>query len=162
MKKLLLIFALCGASLFCQAQQKFLSYDDLVYLVTNNLQKANEFMLSKGYESKNKKAISNKGSGSVKYTLAIPGGNSSEVEIRADGRRMYVYIATDEIQQVNLINNSVAPFLLSKNEDSGILNYKVKELGNIYFTSIEKTPPSPIKKDYDIRIVSDRNITSYN
>src|SRR4051812_20442748 len=101
MKKLLLIAALCCTTFFCRAQQQLLSYDDMVYLVTNNLQKADDFMTAKGYTSKNKKPIGAKTTGSIKYALTIPGGTSSEVEIRADGKRVYIYIATDEIQQLN-------------------------------------------------------------
>jgi len=156
MKKLILLAAFCCMCFVCHAQQKLLSYEDLVYLVTNNLQKADEFMQSKGYtQLKAKKA------GNLKYQLNVD-GNTSEVEIRADGKRLYIYIATDELQQLNLINNSIAPFILTKDDSSGILNYKVRDLGNIYIMATDKVPYSPIKKDYDIRIVSDKSVTAYN
>lgn len=156
MKKLLLLVALCTATLFCHAQQKLLSYEDIVYLENNNLQKADDFMQAKGYT-----AVKVKKNNTLKYKLNTE-GNSSDVEIRVDGRRIYIYIATDELQQVNLINNSIAPFLLSKEDISGVTNYKVKDLGNIYITSTDKVPFSPIRRDYDIRIVSEKNITTYN
>ncbi|MFD1255500.1 hypothetical protein ACFQ3S_01720 [Mucilaginibacter terrae] len=156
MKKILLVIAFCGLSFPSRAQQKFLSYEDIVYIETNNLQKTADFMLTKGYT-----ALKTKKADNLKYKLTND-GNTSEVEIRLDGRRIYVYIATDEIMQVNLITNSIAPFLISKEDISGVINYKVKDLGNIYMMVSDKTPYSPIKKDYDIRIVSEKNITTYN
>lgn len=113
-------------------------------------------MQSKGYS-----AVKTKKQGNLKYILTSA-GNTSEIEIRSDGKRVYIYIATDEIQQLNLLNNSIEPYLSSKEENSGILTYKVKDLGNIYITSNDKVPYNPIKRDYDIRIVSDKNITAYN
>jgi len=157
MKKILVLVSLCLSSFLCHAQQNLLGYDDFVYLINNNLQKADDFMQSKGYDK-----IPVKKAGNLKYHLSISGGTTSDVEIRADGKRLYIYIATDELQQLNLVNNSITLFLLSKEENSGITNYKVKDLGNIYIMINEKVPFSPIRKDYDIRIVSDKNITAYN
>lgn len=156
MKKIFLLTAFCIITVLSYAQQKFLSYEDIVYLETNNLHKIDDFMQSKGYS-----AVKTKKQGNLKYMLTSA-GNTSEVEIRSDGKRVYIYIATDEIQQLNLLNNSIEPYLLSKEENSGILTYKVKDLGNIYITSNDKVPYNPIKRDYDIRIVSDKNITAYN
>jgi len=155
-KKLLLLTALCCFTALAYGQQKFLSYDDLVYLETNNLQKAGNFMQSKGYSP-----LKSKKQGNLKFTLQS-GVNTSQVEIRSDGRRVYIYIATDEIQQFNLLYNSILPYLESTEENSGITIYKVKDLGIIYTTSNDKVPYSPIKRDYDISIVSDKNITAYN
>jgi hypothetical protein len=157
MKKTLLIAAFCSLSLLCRAQQKLLSYEDLLYLVTNNLQKADDFMQAKGYTQ-----IKVKKAGNLKYHITLPDNNASDVEIRADGKRLYIYIATDEIQQLNLLNNSIAPYIISRAENSGVLSYKIKDLGEIYMMVNDKVPYSPIKKDYDIRIVSDKNITAYN
>lgn len=157
MKKLFILVSLCLSSFLCKAQQNLLAYDDFVYLITNNLQRADDFMQSKGYTKlKTKKA------GNLKYHMALPGNSALDVEIRADGKRLYIYIATDELQQLNLVNNSIEPFLISKDDNSGITNYKVEDLGNIYIMISDKVPFNPIKKDYDIRIVSDRNITAYN
>ena len=156
MKKILLLAALCCITLLSYAQQKFLSYEDLAYLETNNLHKINEFMQQKGYSSSATKKL-----GTLKFTLQS-NGNSSEVEIRADGRRLYIYIVTDEIQQVNLLNNSIQPYLLSTEETSGVTILKVKDLGIIYTTVNDKVPYSPIKRDYDFSIVSENNTTAYN
>ncbi len=157
MKKALLFLALCLAALTSQAQQKLLAYDDFVFIINNNLQKSDDFMISKGYTK-----VKTKKQGNQKYHLDLPGSSTSDVEIRMDGRRIYIYIATDELQQLNLVNNSIAPFLVSKEDISGITNYRVKDLGNVYEQIIDKVPFNPIKKDYDIRIVSDKNITTYN
>lgn len=157
MKKILLIISLCLGSFLCKAQQNLLSYDDFVFLINNNLQKGDDFMQSKGYTK-----VKTKKAGNLKYHMALPGNSASDVEIRADGRRLYIYIATDELQQLNLVSNSIEPFLLSKEDNSGVTNYKVKDLGNIYVMITDKVPYNPIKKDYDIRIVSDKQITAYN
>jgi hypothetical protein len=156
MKKLFLLLALCCITALAYAQQQFLSYEDIVYLETNNLQKINDFMQSKGYST-----IKTKKQGTLKFALQS-GGNTTDIEIRSDGKRVYIYIATDEIQQVNLLNNSIQPYLQSTEENSGITIFKVKDLGIIYTSSNDKVPYSPIKRDYDIRIVSDSNITAYN
>ncbi len=156
MKKIFLVLVMCSQWLYGSAQQKLLSYEDLVYLITNNLQKGNDFMQSKGYA-----ALKVKKAGNLKYRLSSD-GNSSEVEIRLDGRRVYIYIATDEILQVNLLNNSISPYIISKEDIAGVVHYTVKDVGNIYIAVTDKVPYSPIRKDYDIRIVSDKNITAYN
>jgi len=157
MKKALLFWALSLAALASHAQQKLLAYDDFVFIINNNLQKSDDFMVSKGYTK-----VKTKKQGNQKYHLDLPGNNTSDVEIRIDGRRIYIYIATDELQQLNLVNNSIAPFLISQEDISGITNYRVRDLGNVYEQIIDKVPFNPIKKDYDIRIVSDKNITTYN
>ncbi len=157
MNKVLLLGALCLAAFTGHAQQKLLAYDDFVYIINNNLQKSNDFMISKGYT-----AVKTKKQGNQKYHLDLPDNSTSDVEIRMDGRRIYIYIATDELQQLNLVNNSIAPYLISKEDISGITNYRVRDLGNVYEQIIDKVPFNPIKKDYDIRIVSDKNITTYN
>lgn len=147
---------LCCFTALAHGQQKFLSYEDLVYLETNNLQKANDFMQSKGYSP-----LKSKKQGNLQFILHS-GGNTSEVEIRSDGKRVYIYIKTDEIQQYNLLYNSIQPYLENTEENSGITIYKVKDLGVIYATSNDKMPYSPLKRDYDISVVSDKNITAYN
>lgn len=157
MNKVLLLGALCLAAFTSHAQQKLLAYDDFVYIINNNLQKSNDFMISKGYT-----AVKTKKQGNQKYHLDLPDNSTSDVEIRMDGRRIYIYIATDELQQLNLVNNSIAPYLISREDISGITNYRVRDLGNVYEQIIDKVPFNPIKKDYDIRIVSDKNITTYN
>ncbi|WP_345952433.1 hypothetical protein [Mucilaginibacter sp. PAMB04168] len=157
MKILLVIAALCFSQMICQAQRNLLAYEDILYIITNNAQKADDFMQSKGYtKHKVKKA------GNLKYHLSLPGNAASDVEIRNDGKRIYIYLAKDELNQVNLLVNSISPFVLSQEDNSGITSIKVKDLGMIYMTINDKVPYSPIRKDYDIRIVSDKNITTYN
>jgi outer membrane lipoprotein-sorting protein len=157
MRNLLLVAAFCFISVWCRAQQKLLSYDDLAYMITNNLQRTDSFMQSKGYT----KVAVNK-VGNLKFNLKMPGSTTSEVTIRSDGKRVYIYITTDELQQYNLINNSIAPYLLSREETMGVQAYRVKDLGIIYILINEKVPYSPINKDYDIQLVSDPTITFNN
>jgi myo-inositol-hexaphosphate 3-phosphohydrolase len=157
MKKLFVVAILCSLSLLCRAQQQLLSYEDLNFLVTNNLRRVDNFMQSKGYTP-----VKSKKAGNLKYHLPLADNSTSDIEIRANGKRLYIYIATDEVQQLNLLNNSIAPYLISQTDNSGVLTYKVKDLGDIYIMVNDKVPYSPIKRDYDIRIVSDKNITAYN
>jgi hypothetical protein len=158
MKKLLLMLIIFSSALLCHAQQQLLSYEDLSFIIGNNLQKTDDMMLSKGYAPVNKKLKP----GIKKYTKNFTDGSQSDIEIRADARKISVYIATDELEQYNLLNNSISPFILAKEYQGDVLIYKVKDLGNLYITVTDKVPFNPIKKDYDIQLVSDKNITAYN
>ena len=54
MKKPVLLFISLFSCAICFGQKHLLSYDDLRYLVTNNLQKTDTFMMAKGYTVKTK------------------------------------------------------------------------------------------------------------
>jgi hypothetical protein len=157
MNKFLLAVIFCFCSISVMAQQNLLGYEDLTYIITNNQRQVGDFMESKGYS-----VLKTKKTGNQKYTLRLSANTQSDIEIRWDARRVYIYIATDELQQVNLLIQSISPYLLSQEETSGVMNYKVKDLGNIYLMTNDKVPYNPVRKDYDIRIVSDKNITTYN
>lgn len=49
MKRSLLLLCFTCSAAICFGQTHLLSYDDLKYLLTNNLQKADTFMMAKGY-----------------------------------------------------------------------------------------------------------------
>ncbi|MBS7565237.1 hypothetical protein KHS38_12560 [Mucilaginibacter sp. Bleaf8] len=142
----------------CTAQQ-LLSYDDFTFILTNNLQRDDAFIQSKGYVPI---VTKKQREGHKKYTLQLPNGYSSEVEIRADGKRLNINIFTDYPDQYNLVTNSIAPYVLSKESNEDILSYRVKDLGNIYVVVTDKAPYNPLRKDYAIRIVADKDITANN
>lgn len=158
MKTFILILSFFCLASVSYAQKQILSYEDLKYLIENNLGKADTFLVAKGYSIKSL----NKKNNSRKYTTSMQGGTKSEVEVRADGKKMFVEIATDDISQYNMIHNSIAQFLITSGNTGDVQTYNVKELGSIYITVTDTVPYSPIKKDYDIHLVSDRRITSYN
>lgn len=140
-------------------QKQVLSYEDLKYLIENNLGKADTFMVAKGYTI-TKSNIKKK---TRTYTAALQGGTKSSVEVRADGRKIFVEIDTDDISQYNMIHNSISQFLITSGTvPADIQSYNVKDLGMIYISINDTVPYSPIRKDYDIHVVADKNITSYN
>jgi len=50
MRKLFLLFVFIVSGTLCFGQKNLLSYDDLKYILINNLQKTDTFMMAKGYE----------------------------------------------------------------------------------------------------------------
>jgi hypothetical protein len=157
MKKLLLFafFACISASGF--AQKQLLSYEDIKYLLENNLQRADTFFEAKGYtiDPKTKKNIK-------KYALAA-GGTHTDVKMRLDGRRMFIDIETNELNQYNLIYNSISDYVTQDTTlGADVKSYKIKDLGNIYITVSDSRPYNPLKRDYDIHIIGENKITIYN
>jgi tRNA threonylcarbamoyladenosine modification (KEOPS) complex Pcc1 subunit len=158
MKTLILFLSFFCLATVSYAQRQILSYEDLKYLIENNLGKADTFLVAKGYTIKEM----NKKKNTRKYAASMQGGTVSEVELRADGRKIFVEIQTDDISQYNMIHNSIAQFVVTSASTQDIQTYNVKELGSIYISIADKQPYSPIRKDYDIHLVADKNITSYN
>jgi len=157
-KRFVLILALFLAAFTARAQQSLLAYEDISYIISHNFQKADDFMQSKGYVPVNKKLKP----GNKAYTLNLAGGTHSNVEIRQDGKRTYIYIDTDELAQYNILDSSVSAYVTSRESSGDIMMLQVKDMGSIYINVNETVPYSAIKKNYDIRIVSDKNITAYN
>jgi hypothetical protein len=159
MKKLLLIIAILFCSgAACFAQSNLVSYDDLSYLLHNNINRADTFFISKGYTLAEKNIKKN----TRKYTLSIPGGTYSNVNVRIDGRRLFLEIETNELQQYNLLYNSIADYLNKATSTADVQAYTVKDLGSIYVMVNDAVPYNPLRRVYDIQIVSDKAITAYN
>jgi hypothetical protein len=158
MKILLICTLFITVPLFCFGQKSILSYDDIKYLLHNNLNRADTFLVAKGYiivkkdiESKNRK-----------YSMTTRSGTFVNINLRADGKRLFIEIDTDEIDQYNLIRESVSQYLDKDSMASGIQTYTVKDLGSIYISINDTIPYNPIKKDYDIQVVGDKHITAYD
>ncbi|MDB4923846.1 hypothetical protein [Mucilaginibacter sp.] len=150
---ILILSALQGFS-----QKSLISYDDIKYLLNNNIHQADTFLIAKGYiiakkdnDTKNRK-----------YALTLPGGTHNNISLRADGRRLFIEIETNELNQYNLIRESISQYLIKDGMAADVQTYTVKELGNIYITINDTMPYDPMRKDYDIQVVGDKHITAYN
>jgi predicted house-cleaning NTP pyrophosphatase (Maf/HAM1 superfamily) len=158
MKKILLTVILFCSGIVCFAQSSLISYDDLSYLLHNNINKADTFFVSKGYTLVKKDIKKN----TRKYTLAIQGGTFNNVNLRTDGKRLFLDIETNEIQQYNLIYNSIADYLNKASSTVDVQAFTVKDLGSIYIMVTDAVPYNPMRRNYDIQIISDKSITAYN
>jgi predicted house-cleaning NTP pyrophosphatase (Maf/HAM1 superfamily) len=150
---LLLFFATAG---FCQ--KSLISYDDIKYLLHNNLLQADTFLVAKGYVV-TKKDNNNK---NRKYALTLRGGTANEISVRSDGKRLFIELETNEIDQYNLIRESIAQYVDKNAVSADVQSFTVKDLGSIYITINDTVPYSPIRKDYDIQIVPDKHVMAYN
>jgi hypothetical protein len=158
MKTLILFMSFFCVSFICFAQKQLISYEDLKYLLENNLGKADTFLTAKGYAI----VKINKKTNNRRYLTSMPGGTKSAVELRSDGRKVFVEIITDDVSQFNMIHNSISSFLLASTSYSDIQTYNVKDLGTIYISVNDTVPYSPIRKDYAIHLVAEKGITSLN
>lgn len=151
-----LLFLFCAIQ--CFGQKNLISYDDIKYILHNNLNYADTFLVAKGFivskKDDNKK--------NRKYTLTLPGGTYDNIELRSDGKKLFIEIETNELGQYNLIRESIGQYLNKDNMVADVQTYAVKDLGNIYITVNDTVPYNPLTKDYDIQIVPDKHITSYN
>jgi tRNA threonylcarbamoyladenosine modification (KEOPS) complex Pcc1 subunit len=128
------------------------------YLVENNLDKGTEFLQSKGYNM-TKNNVKKK---SRVYKVTFKGNTESEVSMRADGRKIFLEIETNNISQYTMIYNSIAPYLVSSGVGLETQVFNVKELGTIYILSRDGVPYGPLNKYYDIHLTADKGITSLN
>ncbi|TSD66829.1 hypothetical protein FFF34_005355 [Inquilinus sp. KBS0705] len=156
-------YLLAAALFFCStsalfAQKNLVSYDDLNYLLHNNINKADTFFNAKGFRLMKKDIAKH----TRKYNLTIPGGTYVNISMRTDGRRLYMEIETNEPEQYNLIYTSIADYVNKESTTVDVKAYNVKDLGNIYIISNDSNPYNPLRREYDIQIVSDKGITAYN
>jgi hypothetical protein len=158
MKKILLLLLFAGSTVSCFAQKQLLSYDDLRFLLQNNLQQIDTFMMAKGYKIPGK----NNKTKNRNYTATFTGGTYSNIDVRLDGKRLFIEIETNELDQYDLIRNSISQYLDKNSQVADVQTYTVKELGSIYITVSDTVPYDPLRKDYDMHIVSDKHITAYN
>jgi predicted house-cleaning NTP pyrophosphatase (Maf/HAM1 superfamily) len=158
MKRLLPGLLLMCCSALCFGQKNLVSYDDIKYLLHNNLLQADTFLMAKGYIIA-KKDNNNK---NRKYTLTTKSDTYSNINMRSDGKRIFIEIETDEIDQYNLIRESISQYLVKTGTATDVQSYTVKDLGDIYITIDDTVPYNPLKRDYDIQILGDKHITAYN
>ncbi|MDB5130982.1 MAG: hypothetical protein JWR02_731 [Mucilaginibacter sp.] len=150
------LFILFGT--ICFGQKSLISYDDIKYLLHNNLGHADTFLMAKGYILV-KKDLKNK---NRSYALTLQGGTHNNIGVRSDGKRLFIEIETNEVDQYNMIRESIAQYINKDAMVADVQSFTVKDLGNIYITINDTVPYDPLRKDYDIQIVSDKHITAYN
>ncbi len=121
------------------SQKNLISYDDVKYLISNNLNHADSFLVAKGYIIF-KKDIKK---GTRRYRLDFKGGTNSEIGIRQDGKKIFVEIMTNEIDQYNLIKESITQYLNKDVLVGDIQSYNVKDLGTIYISISDTEPYNP-------------------
>jgi hypothetical protein len=158
MKAILLFITLTGSTALCFGQANLISYEDMKYLLHNNLEHADTFLMSKGYALKSK----NEKKKTREYTLSIKGGTHVDLTLRADGKRLFMDLETNEVGQYNLINNSISQYINKSGSTPEVQTYTVKDLCSIYITVNDAMPYDPLKRDYDMQIVADKNVTAYN
>ncbi len=157
-KRLTFAVLLVMSATLCFGQKSLISYDDIKYLLHNDLPHADTFLVAKGYILA-KKDNNNK---NRRYALTLRGGTHNEIGVRSDGKRLFIEIETNEVDQYNMIRESIAQYVSKDAMVADVQTYTVKELGNIYITINDSVPYDPLRKDYDIQIVSDKHITAYN
>ncbi|MBK0379423.1 CIA30 family protein [Mucilaginibacter segetis] len=158
MKKIFLsLVVFCSVNL-CFGQSSLISYDDITYLLHNNINKADTFFMSKGFTMV-KKDVKKK---TRKYGLSLPGHTYINIDLRTDGKRLFIDMETNEPQQYNLIYNSISQYINKEGNIADVQSFTVKDLGNIYITINDTMPYDPLKRLYDIHIISDKGITAYN
>jgi hypothetical protein len=158
MKRLLLVAIFSFSASLSFGQKGLLSYDDLKYLVHNNIQKADTFLMAKGYTITKK----NNDTKNRKYTLTSPGNIYKNVSIRVDGKKLFIEIESNDIEQYNLIHDSIIQYIDKNSTAVDVQTYVVKELGTIYIALDDPKPDDPIKRDYDVHIIADKQITAYD
>ncbi|HVV55116.1 MAG TPA: hypothetical protein VHC47_07325 [Mucilaginibacter sp.] len=157
MKKLTLLTLFAVSCISCFAQKSLLSYEDLKYLLINDLSKTDTFMMAKGYEVK----VKNSKTKNRTYSSSS-GDLHIDIQVRQDGKRLLVEIETNVLSQYDLIHNSIAQYVTKDAMTPDVQTYVVKNLGTIYITVTDTTPYDPLKREYDIHIVPDKRITAYN
>ena len=158
MKKTLIALMLTICSFECFAQKSLVSYDDIKYLLHNNISEADTFLTAKGYLITKK----DNNTKNRKYNLTTNNDTYSNINVRSDGKKLFIEIETNEIDQYNLIKESISQYLNKDTMVADVQAYTVKDLGNIYITINDTVPYNPVKKDYDIQVVADKHITAYN
>jgi len=158
MKKVVLSIILTFPFILCFGQSNLISFEDMKYLLHNNLAHADTFLMAKGYTLK----LKNDKTKNREYNMAIKGGTYVNINLRADGKKLFMEIETNEIEQYNLVNNSISQYLNKSGSVADVQTYNVKDLCNIYITVSDTVPYSPIRKDYDMQIIADKNVVAYN
>jgi hypothetical protein len=154
MKKTCLTLLFSFIAYMSFAQQSLISYEDIKYLLHNNLNKADTFLVAKGYTKPNAKT--------KKYTLSLPQNTQNNIEMRSDGKKIFISLQTNVLEQYNLLLNSISQYKTTNSNIGDVQVYQIKDLGTIYITVNDSAPYDPLKKDYDIQIVPDKNVTAVN
>lgn len=157
MKKILITFVLCCVCYVGFAQGKLVSYEEVQLMLHNNINRNDSLLLGKGYTQKAK----NEKKKTREYTLATNRGTFINVALRADGRRMFIELETNDKQQYDVLMSSITQYPYKKENVGDMEVYTLKDLGTLYVTSNDNSP-DPMKKYHLIQIVPDKNVTAYD
>jgi hypothetical protein len=158
MKKLLLSMLFSCIAITCFGQKNLISYEDLKFLLHNNLEQADTFLVAKGY-SAIKKVFKKK---TATYRNVISGGTFVNLALRADGRKQFIELETNDLNQYTLINNSISQYLNTEGSIGDVQTYTIKNLCNIYITVNDVMPYNPLKRNYLMQVVPDKSVTAYD
>lgn len=158
MKKIMFLATLLMVTSRVFSQTSLLSYDDIQFMLQNNLEKNDTFLVAKGYVSLNAKPKK----GSKKFILTLPNNVHNNIELRVDGRKIYIDIQTNALQQYDMLKNSIASYKVASEAGPDTEAYRVKDLGNIYVLITDAVPYNPLKREYEIQIAPDKQYTALN
>jgi hypothetical protein len=158
MKKILITAIISCLAYTGFAQGKLISYEEIQYLLHNNINRDDSLLLAKGY-TQTEKSEKKK---TRLYTLNTPRGTFIRLNMRADGRRMFLELETNDIQQHDVLMSSIGQYP-HKTETMGDMEiYILKDLCSIYVTQTENVPYDPMKKNYLIQIAPEKNVMAYD
>jgi hypothetical protein len=158
MKKLLIGLLFTCITSLCFGQRNIISYEDIKFLLHNNLGQADTFLVAKGY-STIKKDDKKK---TATYRVNINGGTFVSIGLRADGRRQFIELETNDANQYNLVNSSISQYINTEGSIGDVQTYTIKNLCNIYITANDSRPYNPLKRNYLMQIVPDKNVTAFD
>nr|WP_294790450.1 hypothetical protein [uncultured Mucilaginibacter sp.] len=158
MKKTLITAIVCCFTYTGFSQGKLISYEEIQYMLHNNINRDDSLLLGKGYTLKAK----NEKKRTREYTLATNRGTFINLILRADGRRLFMELSTNDIQQHDVLMSSIGQYP-HKTETMGDMEiYVLKDLCSIYVTQTENVPYDPMKKNYLIQIAPEKNVMAYD
>jgi hypothetical protein len=158
MKKLLLSLLFGCIAITGFGQKTLISYEDIKFLLHSNLSQADTFLIAKGY-STIKKDLKKR---TANYRVTITGGTFVGLSLRADGRKQFIELETNDPNQYTLINNSISQYLNTQGSIGDIQTYTIKNVGNIYITVNDTMPYHPLKRNYLMQIIPDKSVTAYD
>ncbi len=139
------------------AQGKLISYEEVNLMLHNNINRNDSLLLAKGYTQKAK----NEKKKTREYTFDTNRGTFVNVALRADGRRMFIELETNDNQQFDVLISSIKQYPYKRDDVGDIEVYVLKDLGSIYITSNDNNP-NPLKKYHLIQIAPDKNVMAYD
>ncbi len=157
MKNLLITLILSCLAYVGFAQGKLISYEEVNLMLHNNINRNDSLLLGKGYTQKAK----NEKKKTREYTLATNRGTFVNVALRADGRRMFIELETNDNQQFDVLISSIKQYPYKRDDVGDMEVYVLKDLGSIYITSNDNTP-DPLKKYHLIQIAPDKNVMAFD
>ena len=140
------------------AQGKLISYEEIQFLLQNNINRDDSLLLSKGYTQTEK----NDKKKTRLYTLNTNRGTFVKLGMRADGRRMFLELETNDIQQHDVVVSSIEQYPHKTETMGDILIYTIKDLAIIYITSTDMKPYDPMKKNYLMQVAPEKNVMAFD